>query len=239
MLRLGAMSVAIAAGVGVFLAAQQLHVIPEAWSEESSASLAVYHLSDRASAYDAAIAASPDDYMVYYRRGLHYRTQGQMERSLADLDRAVALSPKPQSRALLGDEAQNTLSLETRTLNRVVFVHLMRADVLTVLGRQTEALEELNRAIALDERKYSAVFARAALLTAMGRYDEAIADYDALLARRPEVAWSFGRGRAKYEKGDYTAAAADFAAASHAQPEDDEFRSWLTKASLRAEIAAQ
>jgi tetratricopeptide (TPR) repeat protein len=242
-LRLRAMSIAIAAGVGVFLAAQELRLIPNAWSEEASqdatASYATYHPGSDATPYSAAVAAHPDDYMSYYRRGLHYQARGNLDLALKDLDRAVALSPHPMTRAMLGDEMHDSSSRDTRTLNRVVFVRLVRATVLSQLAREPEALADLNRAIALDDHKTSAIFARAALLTGMERFDEAIADYDRLLARYTETDWVFGRGVAKFHSGDFDGASRDFREAARREPSDEIFQAWLEKASLRASVAAQ
>ena len=231
------MSVAVAASVGVFLAAQQLHVIPKAWSEEATPGYATYTSSRDVGSYSAAIAARPDDYMGYYRRGLHYQTRGAFDLALADLDRAIALSPTPMTRAMLSDEGRDTLSLETRTLNRVVFVRLVRATVLTQLDRTSEALAELNKVIALDDRKTSAIFARAALLSTMERFDEAIADYDSLLSHYPNVDWIFGRGVAKFHKGDLDGAAVDLREAARLNPRDDAFQDWVSKVSLRETVA--
>jgi tetratricopeptide (TPR) repeat protein len=48
----------------------------------------------------------------------------------------------------------------------------------------------------------------------MGKYDEAIADYDASLKIQPnKVASLYGRGMAKRRKGDYAAGNADISAA--------------------------
>ncbi len=238
-LRFQAMAVAIAAGVGVFLGAQELRLIPQAWSEESNATRVSYASGGDVASYTSAISARPDDFMSYYRRGLHYQAVGQLDLALADLDRAVALSPTPATRRMLGVEAQDTLSPQTRTLNRVVFVRLMRANVLTRLERENEALADLDQALVLDGRKTSAIFARAALLTSLERFDEALADYDALLARHPDPNWSFGRGVAKYHAGDVVGAAEDFRNALRGRPQDSEFQDWFAKASLRATVAAQ
>jgi len=243
-LRLKAMSIAVAAGVGVFLAAQQLQLVPQAWSEEVSsrdatASYATYQPGSDDAPYSAAVAAHPDDYMAYYRRGLHYQARGNLNLAVVDLDRAVALSPQTMTRAMLGDEANDTLSLETRTLNRVVFIRLLRATVLSQLAREPEALADLNRAIALDDHKTSAIFARAALLSEMERFDEAIADYDRLLKRYINTDWMFGRGVAKFHKGDFDGASLDFREAARRQPGDETFQVWLEKAALRASVAAQ
>lgn len=63
-LRLQAMAVAIVAGVGVFLGAQELRLIPPARSEET-ATFATYSAGSESGAYNDAIAAHPDDFMTY------------------------------------------------------------------------------------------------------------------------------------------------------------------------------
>ena len=53
----------------------------------------------------------------------------------------------------------------------------------------------------------------------MGKYDEAIADYNAALADRPEEGRSlYGRGMAKRRKGDYAEGNVDIAAARAIRP---------------------
>ena len=53
----------------------------------------------------------------------------------------------------------------------------------------------------------------------MGRYDEAIADYDAALQIDPnKVASLYGRGMAKRRKGDYAGGNTDIAAAKAVKP---------------------
>jgi len=231
-LRYGAMTVAIVAGVGAFLGAQRLALIPGPWSEKGGYPT---YVSDAAGNLSlSSSTAGPVDYMAYYRRGVEYQFRGQYEQALADLNQAVELSPTPLSLDVLGVRAMDSRSRDTHTLGMVFLIRTTRADTLLRLNRPAEALSDLDAAIALDPRKTEAFYARGLLRTKTGLYDAAIADFDALLARRDHINWYFARGLAKYFKGDWTDAALDFSRASRLAPHDNTFLIWLAKSHLRA-----
>jgi len=231
-LRYGAMAIAIVAGVSAFLGAQRLELIPGPWSKKGGhpiyVSVAAGNLSLSSS------AAGPADYMTYYRRGTQYQLQGQYERALTDLNRAVELSPTPLSLEVLGVRAMDSRSRDTHTLGMAFLIRTTRADTLLRLNRPSEALSDLDAAIALDPRKTEPFHARGLLRAKTGLYDAAIADFDALLACRDHISWHFGRGLAKYFKGDWNGAALDFAQSSQLAPQDNTFLIWLAKTHLRA-----
>jgi tetratricopeptide (TPR) repeat protein len=69
----------------------------------------------------------------------------------------------------------------------------LRSISLLWLGREKEALEAVNQAIALDPRSTLAYVQRAATLRKMERYDEALRDADQAIALVPEGGWTLGR----------------------------------------------
>ena len=238
-MRLGAMAVAIVAGVGAFLGAQRLELIPGPWSKPDAGEMYLSSGVAALAAASAAIAAGPDDYMTYYRRGTQYQLQGQYELALTDLNRAVELSPTPLSLEVLGVRALDSGSRDTHTLGLVFLLIKTRAETLQRLNRPTEAIADLDAAIKLDPRKTDPFYSRGLLQAKTGRYDAAIADFDALLQRRSDVNWYFGRGLAKYFKGEWNGAADDFQQAVRRMPGDNAYLIWLAKAHLRAGMPLQ
>lgn len=64
------------------------------------------------------------------------------------------------------------------------------------LGRQEEALEAANEAVAIDSHSALALVQRAATLRAMGRYDDALSDTDGALTLAPDISGALiERGR--------------------------------------------
>ena len=95
-------------------------------------------------------------------------------------------------------------------------------------------MRDVDQAIALDNRKMDVFYSRGTLRAGLGQYDGAIADFDRILARRTNLSWLVGRGVAKFLKGDFAAAAADFQQAALRAPADEDVQIWLTRASLQA-----
>jgi tetratricopeptide (TPR) repeat protein len=235
-LRYGSMALAIVVGVGAFLGAQRLDVIPGPWSQKNNP----YHMNLKGpqaiDAYSAAIAAKPEDYMTYYRRGTQFHRQRQFEKALTDFNEAVRLSPVPASIEALGPRASDSTHGPTHTLGLVVLVRTTRAEVLQQLNRPEDALADLDQVLAWDARKLDVLFSRAQLRAVTGRYNDAIADFDTILARRENVEWYFHRGVTKYLKSDWNGAIADFQHAAQRAPRTDTYFIWLAKAHLRAGI---
>ncbi|MBY0510986.1 MAG: tetratricopeptide repeat protein [Rhodospirillaceae bacterium] len=233
-LRYGAMALTIVVAVGAFLGAQRLDLIPGPWSKKKS--LFGAESMGGIDAFSVEIAANPENYMHYYRRGTLFQKQRQYEKALADLDAAVRLSPTPLTVAALGSRAGDTTHSPTHTLGLVVLVRTTRAEILQQLNRPDEALADLDQALALDARKDDVQFARGHLRMVLGRYDDAISDFDKLLDKRHDVDWHFSRGVSKYLKSDWIGAIADFREAAHRAPRQDSYFIWLAKAHLRAGI---
>lgn len=232
-LRYGSMAVVILLAVGAFLGAQRLAWIPGPWKTQRDMQAYFGNAAQRSASVGAAIAANPDDYMGYYRRGALLLQQRRYEEALADLNAAVRLSPTPLSVEALGARINDSTQPETHTLGLVVLVRTTRAEILQRMNRPDEALADFDQALNLDNRKTDILHARAVLRTVSGHYDDAIADFDALIAGGNNPQWYLTRGIAKYMKGDWLAAAADFLESARRQPEDATLI-WLAKAYLRA-----
>ena len=123
-------------------------------------------------------------------RGVNYSKSGQSE--LAAKDFAAA-------------RAKATDAL---TLNNVCW------NIATAGVALDVALGDCDASLALRPTDAAALDSRAFVLLRLGRYDEAIAAYDASLQARPRASMSlYGRGMAKRLKGDKVAADSDFKAA--------------------------
>ncbi len=227
-MRFGAMVVTVVLAVTAFVGAQRMAWIPGPWSKQKRFE------ARTAETYTAAIAADPDNYMVYYRRGVTYKEHGQYEKALADLNEAVRLSPETLTAEQLGERAFNTRLTETHTMNLVVLARVARGEVLQALNRPDEALMDFDKAITTDFRNLNVLYARGMLRAVTGHYDAALADFNALLDRRASPDWLFGRGFASYLKGDWVAAAQDFQRLATLSPANSNILVWLTKAQLRS-----
>lgn len=233
-LRYGAMSKAIALGVGAFLVLQQF--LPETLFKSRRVTYETYFAAPDVAlpAFAAAITENPQDFMTYYRRGMYLLSRSQFTAALADLDQAIALSPTPLTLEALGEQANNNRDAATILFNRVVLVRIARADLLARMDRPVEALRDLDHAIAIDNRKTAFFYSRGVVRAGLGQYDGAIADFDRILARRSNTTWFVGRGVAKFFKGDFTSAALDFKEAARRAPADEDVQTWLTRASQQA-----
>lgn len=179
--------------------------------------------------YSEAIRRHPGSYMSYYRRGVALAEQGRFEPALADLDAAVRLSPVVRTSNELGLKAWNALLPETHALHTVVLVRAARADVLRHLNRPKDAIVDLDAAIALDPRRTSLWHRRGLLHLEAGETQAAIADFDALLARRESAPWRFARGMGHFVNGDLAEAEADFTQAAAMDPKNALYARWLAK----------
>ncbi len=85
------MAAVIAAGVGAFLGAQRLALIPGPWSQPGPYGYAGAMNGEAEDYYSVALADDPADYMACYRRGVIFEQRREYEPALADFNQAVAL----------------------------------------------------------------------------------------------------------------------------------------------------
>lgn len=198
-------------------------------AERAYAALSRGQSTDAIALYSEAIRRDPDSYMAYYRRGVTLADQGLLAPALTDLDAAVRLSPAVKTSNELGFKAWNTLLPEAHALHTVVLVRTARADILRRLNRPRDAIVDLDAAIALDPRRTSIWQQRASLHMEIGNARAAVADFTALLTRRENVEWRFGRGMGHFVNGQLAAAEADFTTAAQMDPKNMLYARWLAK----------
>jgi tetratricopeptide (TPR) repeat protein len=179
--------------------------------------------------YSETLRRYPDSYMTYYRRGLTYARMGDLSTALADLDAAVRAAPKVQTANELGLKAWNSLLPETHALNMVVLTRAARADILQQLNRPADAITDLDAAIALDPRRTSLWHRRGLLHMENGNAAAAVADFNALLARRENSEWRFARGISHFVNGNLAEAEADFTQIAAKNPKNVLYARWLAR----------
>jgi tetratricopeptide (TPR) repeat protein len=146
--------------------------------------------------FGAALAINAEDADAFNSRGTTYTALGQYDRAVLDFDQAAALNPG------------SPMAFSNRCFAKAL------------LGQLEAGLADCNESLRLRSDNPGALAARAFVHLKSRRADDAIADYNAELHRRPRDAYSlFGRGLARYLKGDQAGAARDIAAARAAKPD--------------------
>ncbi|MBS0208289.1 MAG: tetratricopeptide repeat protein [Planctomycetes bacterium] len=80
------------------------------------------------------------------------------------------------------------------------------------------AIEQFTAAVRRNPRDAETIYARGNVLRALGRFDEAIADFNRLVQLAPQAAAYNGRGRVWFELGNYDNAINDFTRALEQAP---------------------
>ena len=149
--------------------------------------------------FGAALAINAEDADAFNSRGTTYTALGQYDRAVLDFDQAAALNPG------------SPLAYGNRCFARAL------------LDQLDAALTDCNKALRLKSGDPGALAARAFVHLKSRRADDAIADYNAELHRRPTDPYSlFGRGLARYLKGDRPGGDRDIAAARATKSDIDD-----------------
>ncbi len=147
--------------------------------------------------YTRALAANPSLAPAYARRGRAYRTKGNLEKALTDLDHAI-----------------NMNSLDPWSRRERGHVHMARSD-------WQDAIADYSVAIQQDVTDHMSVYNRGIAELQAGKLDAAIADFTQNLKMNPENAPAYAnRGVAFNRKGDPTRAQADFYQALRLNPKN-------------------
>ncbi len=210
---------------------------------EGGANAEIYELRGRAllagNKFDEAIAdftkaieIKKDFYTAFYWRGLSYYIPERFEPAIADFEMTVKLrSDIALAHFYLGgartnlkkwDQAETALSraLElTMTAEQKSWALFWRAEARSGLGRDEEALEDLDSAIAIKPDWIKALSQRGYTLLGLKEYDRAIADYSRAIAIDPKYAAAYyNRGIAYLNKGDNDRAIEDYTQALEINP---------------------
>ena len=131
---------------------------------------------------------APNRARAHASRGLAYhQAKGELDRAIADYNRAIELDPK------------------------LAFAYGGRADAYRDRGELDRAIADYNRAIDLDPNYADAYNGRGVGFEAKGDMDKAIAYYNRALELDPELVRAYnGRGNAYRAKGELKSAIADY-----------------------------
>ncbi len=144
--------------------------------------------------YDQASRLRPNHASTHYNRGLSYERTGRPEQAIPNFDQAIRLNPS-----------------HAGALNRRCWT------VAAFQGRLEAALKDCNESLRLRPGNADALDSRGFVHLKSGRFDAAIADYDAALRIESTSHSLYGRGLARQRKGDQAGGAADIAAAKAIQ----------------------
>ncbi|MFH1189116.1 MAG: tetratricopeptide repeat protein [Candidatus Omnitrophota bacterium] len=139
---------------------------------------------------------SPHKARPYNNRGVAYEERGDIDRAIADYDRAIELSPN------YADAYNN------------------RGNAYGEKGDFGRAIDEYNKAIKIDADSADAYNNRGNIYSRKGNYEQAIADYNKAIEIKPDHAEAFNdRGVAFDKKGRFDLAATDLDRAILINPE--------------------
>ena len=149
--------------------------------------------------YDQAVTINPLDADAFNSRGTTYAALARYERAVLDFDEAIRLNPA------------SPLAFSNRCFAR------------GALDQLEPALADCSEALRLKPNNPGALGSRAFIYLKLRRYEAAVADYNVKLRANPEDAYAlFGRGVAKYMKGDLRGGDGDIVASQALKPDISE-----------------
>lgn len=158
--------------------------------------------------FSRAIALKPEFLAVYVKRGDVRMALGQPKAAIADYTVAIDKRPKPK------DKTQKAL------VNSVMIgIRIRRAIAYQQLGRRGPALNDVNRAIALDRKRARSYVERGVMIAHWGWRKQAMRDFDHAIKLEPGSYFAYvNRGLIYLERGDTKRAIADFDRAIKLEP---------------------
>jgi Flp pilus assembly protein TadD len=142
-----------------------------------------------------------------------------------DLGSLMPEKEKPQEAPKPAATAESAISPSAVTEAQT---HAARGQTLAKSGQTAEALEEFNRAVALDPYNAQALYGRALIYQASNQHEFAIADFSAASGLNPQKAEPLlGRANSYLAIGKVKEAASDLDEASEADPNNAQV--WTTR----------
>ena len=180
--------------------------------------------------FTQSIRLNPKDAIAHFNRGNTWHEKRDYERAIADYSEAIRLNPKYHvafnNRGVAWDE-KNDFSRAIDDYNIAIRLDPRNPTYLTnrcrahgIDGRNLfQGLLDCNELLQLRPDNIGTLEQRALVLLRLNRLDEAIVDYDAVLRSNSQNANAlYGRGLAKFRKGDINGGKADIAAATALRP---------------------
>lgn len=165
----------------------------------------------------------------YGASGDAHERSGDLQRALADYNKAVALAPQNPELyrqrgnvyERLGDyaRAESDYSQAIQMAPRTPDGYISRGNVYVTLRKYDAAIVDYSSAIKLDSNDFKAYVGRSLAHIGKGNYDQAIADCNESIRLNPRDDGSFNnRGLASANKGDFNRALLDYSEAIRLNP---------------------
>ena len=161
----------------------------------------------------------------YVQRGDGYLKDGKIKKALAAYNRAIALNPENLEAYSSRGTAhffEGNFALAEKDFKYILTKNPYHADAYTALGSALAsqgdydgALQMLERAIALKPNRPENVLSRAGIYFMQGRYEQALADYSAVIRYYPAAEVYQARGVVYQKMGKQDLAERDFATAQN------------------------
>ena len=156
---------------------------------------------------DELVQRFPNDYRAYALRGLYYGLFAQLNRD--------SLKPALENLRKAGEVATTSALphfFRAHVLRRTYLIEELGMSDKQRAELQLALLNELTAALSLDPYLFPALTSRAEVYFELKQFQQAISDYDKILAIDPKYAGAYNdRALAKMELGDHYGAIADFA----------------------------
>ena len=227
-----------------------------AWSQAGSVLSGAGKYAEAVVAYGNVIRLQPDCGEAYLHRGIARNELEQYKVALADLERALCLSPDVASaiysargvaKSGLGQHegARAEHALAVQLAPRCALVYMNRGVSRIHCGEHEDAVADFDAALGLDATLSGAYHLRGYVKFFLSQDEAAIADFDAAIRLNPRNAVSYtNRGLIKRCLGEREAALADYEAAirvapNYAQPythRAEEKLYWGREAAARADL---
>lgn len=150
--------------------------------------------------FNSCIAVSKNDLYLHYDRGQAYSDMGNFEKALADFEIVITLAGKDKD-----------------SLKRF---YRLKVNALEHLNRTADAEIWCTKILAIEPKNFEILAKRAALRRKLGRSQDAIIDYSAILKSVPDDATMLKlRGDTYFQLHDWKKAIADYSEAIAEEPE--------------------
>ncbi len=181
--------------------------------------------------YNQAIEIWGENWSAYNNRALIYRASGELEKALADLDKAAELENFDEkmvyeNRADLKYDMQN-FSASLVDYNKLIIndntnsnYYANRGDCFRNLGDLDKAFADYNKTVELDSTNYIAIYQRGKIRLKKQDITSAIKDYDKALKIKEDDDIYVARGIAYGIMIDYPKSISDFDKAIEINPEN-------------------
>jgi tetratricopeptide (TPR) repeat protein/S1-C subfamily serine protease len=170
------------------------------WIEYGNQLYRLNKYTDAVKAFDRAIILQPNLIFAHYGKGLALLSTGSLTTALDSFDYAISFVTIPEQ-------------------SKFYYLWKYRGITLADLGKYSEALVAISKAISLEPLDITLLNEKASLLRKLKRYPEAITIFDQIIALEKK-AWAYSnRGNAKSDIGDKNGAIIDYDNAIHINPQ--------------------